>query len=60
MIFEHIKRKYNIHCPNTKYDRKYFWRFIILDLLAMMLGVYFEVNNVKFGTNKNNPLKTKN
>lgn len=57
MLIKHIKRKYRIHCPNTKYHKKFFWRFIVLDLLAILFGVYFEVNNVKFGTNKHNPYK---
>jgi len=58
-MISRIRGRYKLQCPNTKYEKRYWWRFCILDLLALLFRVEFEVNDVKFGTPKNNPLYRK-
>lgn len=52
-----LKKIYNLHCKNTHYPKKYWWRIAILHCLAVLFNVRFEIEDVKFGTSTENHYK---
>ena len=54
-MFKHIKDTYTIRCPNTKFKKKHWWKFVLLDIIAHLLRISFEVNTVNFGSHIHNP-----